>query len=148
MLADMPSMIVELQRTIGDLTATLAALKETVARAQRVSARVESVVDEVEGPIRMLRPGIERLASALDDPVIDRIPETLLAVERVIHPLAASVDRLRRGRARLAASCRRLSRHIRSRRERRTDQVARAIGRRRGSPLRQPNLAAGLDTED
>src|SRR3954451_14498328 len=83
-MTELPATLADLQKTVRGLAEAIDGVKESVAAAQRVSARVEAVLDEMEGPVRDLRPGIQRLAAALDDPVIDRIPITLSAIEDAV----------------------------------------------------------------
>jgi ABC-type transporter Mla subunit MlaD len=101
LLKQLPSTIAELQRAVKGLAELVAATTDTVVSAQRVTARFETVLNEIEDPVRSLRPGIERLAAALDTPAIDRIPETLEAIERTVTPLNDGLQRLRRRIARL-----------------------------------------------
>ncbi len=101
-LSELPGTIMELQRTVRGLGETLAAAKEAVASskdaaesAQRTAARVEAALDEIEEPIRALRPGLERLAVALDNPVVDRLPAMLEAIEATVLPISEGVRRMR-----------------------------------------------------
>lgn len=94
LMADLPTTIVELQRAVRGLADVVAATRETMVATQRVAARLEELLDDVDGPVRNLRPGLERLATVLDDPVIERIPATLTAVEQAVTPVAAGVQRV------------------------------------------------------
>jgi ABC-type transporter Mla subunit MlaD len=111
-LAELPSTVIELQRTARELTETLVAMREAVAAAQRVANRVEGVLDDMEEPVRQMRPGIARLATVLDDPAIDRIPSTLRAIELMVEPVAAGLTRLRDRSARVVQQGRQLSRRL------------------------------------
>jgi ABC-type transporter Mla subunit MlaD len=111
-LAELPSTVIELQRTARELTETLVAMREAVAAAQRVANRVEGVLDDMEEPVRQMRPGIARLAAVLDDPAIDRIPSTLRAIELMVEPVAAGLTRLRDRSARVVQQGRQLSRRL------------------------------------
>jgi hypothetical protein len=91
LMSDLPSIIAELQASVRGLSETLADSKTTAASALRVAARLEDILDEIEQPMRALRPGLQRLAAALDNPVIDRIPATLETIERTVLPFAARV---------------------------------------------------------
>ena len=95
-MAELPATIADLQKTVRGLAEAIDGVKESVAAAQRVSARVESVLDDMEAPVRALRPGIERLAAALDDPIIDRIPITLAALDDAVTPVTERLARARR----------------------------------------------------
>src|SRR3954453_19056559 len=101
-MAELPATIADLQKTVRGLAEAIDGVKESVAAAQRVSARVESVLDEMEAPVRALRPGIERLAAALDNPVIDRIPIMLAAVDDAVTPMTDQLAQARRRVHRLA----------------------------------------------
>jgi ABC-type transporter Mla subunit MlaD len=102
LLSELPSTVADLQRTVRGLSEALAATRETATSAQRVSARLEEILDEIEEPVRSLRPGIERLAVVLDDPVIDRIPAIIAMIEQIVTPIANGRQRLQSGTARLA----------------------------------------------
>ncbi len=93
-LADLPAMMGEINRAVGGLTEAFTATKQAAASAERATARVEQILDEIEGPILALRPGIERVAKVLDDPVIDRIPMTLRAIETTVLPISERVMRV------------------------------------------------------
>lgn len=92
-LADLPATIAELQRVVAGLADLTAATKETMESALRVSSRIEAVLDEIEEPIRALRPGIERLSVALDHSAVDRVPDTLTAIEQSVLPISAAMTR-------------------------------------------------------
>ena len=91
LMSDLPSIIAELQASVRGLSETLTDSKTTAASALRVTARLEDILDEIEEPVRALRPGLQRLAVALDSPVIDRLPATLETIERTVLPVAARV---------------------------------------------------------
>ena len=65
------------------LTAQVRALTESLAAVQRMAIRAEALLDEVE-------PGIKRVARALDDPVVDEIPETLREIQANVLPMLKS----------------------------------------------------------
>jgi chromosome segregation ATPase len=109
-LAELPSTIRDLQLAVRGLSEMLAALKDTLASAQRVSTRIDEILDDIEEPVRALRPGIIRLAAALDSPVIDRIPATLEAIEAAVLPVTASAERARARWERARQGVRRLGR--------------------------------------
>ncbi len=113
MLSELPATVADLQRAVRGLTDALAATRETVASAQRTSARLEEILDEIEEPVRALRPGIERLAVALDDPAIDRIPATIAMIEQIVVPIANGMQRLQAGTARTAERGRRFRARLR-----------------------------------
>jgi chromosome segregation ATPase len=86
-LATLPRTLVELNRSVLRLTETLASARETVASTQRLTERLNHVVDELEEPVLALRPGLERLAVVLDDPVISTVPDTLRRLQDEAVPL-------------------------------------------------------------
>ena len=112
LLAELPSTIRDLQRAVHGLAEALATSKDTLGSAQRVTTRLEDILDDIEGPVRALRPGIIRLAAALDSPVIDRLPATLEAIEAAVLPLTASVARTRARWLRVRQSAHQVSRRI------------------------------------
>ena|SRR5664279_2433521 len=120
LLAELPAIIAELQRAVKGLGETVAASREAIASTRRVSARLESVLDEIEEPVRKLRPGIERLATALNNPAIDRIPGIVEAIEQTVVPVNDKLQRLRTRGANVAKRRQALAnraRDIRTRRE-------------------------------
>ena len=94
LMADLPATVLELQRAVRGLGDVVATTRETMLATQRVAARLEEILDDIDGPVRNLRPGLEKLATVLDDPVIERIPATLTAVEQAVGPVAAGVQRV------------------------------------------------------
>ena len=94
LMADLPATVLELQRAVRGLGEVVATTRETMLATQRVAARLEEILDDIDGPVRNLRPGLEKLATVLDDPVIERIPATLTAVELAVGPVAAGVQRV------------------------------------------------------
>ena len=68
---------------VVSLTQQVRALTESLAAAQRMAVRAEKLLDEVE-------PGIRRVAKALDDPIIDEIPETLREIQSSVLPALRS----------------------------------------------------------
>jgi hypothetical protein len=92
LMSDLPAIIKELHRSVRDLSEALAASKDSAASAQRVTARVEALLDEIEEPVRALRPGLTRVAAAIDSPVVDRLPSTLETIERAVLPIAARLE--------------------------------------------------------
>jgi hypothetical protein len=94
LMADLPATVLELQRAVRGLGEVVTTTRETMLATQRVAARLEEILDDIDGPVRNLRPGLEKLATVLDDPVIERIPATLTAVEQAVGPVAAGVQRV------------------------------------------------------
>ena len=75
-LAQLPLTVAALNSAVQGLIEAVTITRETAASAQRVSERLEEVIEELDEPVRALRPGLERVAKVLDDPVIDTVPET------------------------------------------------------------------------
>jgi len=86
-LTQLPRTLLDLNRAVADLVEMVTAARDTVASTQRVSARLEAVVEELEEPVRALRPGLERVARILNDPVIDTVPDSLRAIQEDVLPL-------------------------------------------------------------
>ena len=77
---------------------TVAQAREAVATVHRVAARADALVAELEQPLRALRPGLTRLGTLLDDPVVGDVPATLRQIRDdlppVLRTLAEASDRL------------------------------------------------------
>ena len=86
-LAQLPLTVAALNTAVQSLIEAVAITRETAASAQRVSERLEEVIEELDKPVRALRPGLERVAKVLDDPVIDTVPETLRQLTEDVVPL-------------------------------------------------------------
>ena len=65
------------------LTSQVRALADSLAAVQRMAVRAEKLLDEVE-------PGIKRVARAIDDPIIDEIPDTLREIQTSVLPALKS----------------------------------------------------------
>ena len=98
-LAQLPLTVAALNSAVQSLIDAVAITRETAASAQRVSERLEEVIEELDEPVRALRPGLERVAKVLDDPVIDTVPETLRKLTEDVVPL---VHGLRDAQARVS----------------------------------------------
>ncbi len=86
-LAQLPRILLDLNRSILGLIESLNSARETMATVAVVTARLERVAEELEGPILSLRPGLERLARILDDPVVDTIPDIVRTINDDVVPL-------------------------------------------------------------
>ena len=86
-LAQLPLTVAALNSAVQGLIEAVTITRETAASAQRVSERLEEVIEELDEPVRALRPGLERVAKVLDDPVIDTVPETLRRLTEDVVPL-------------------------------------------------------------
>ena len=98
-LTTLPETLLELNRAVGSLAQAVDATRDTMLAVQGVTRRIDRLLDEIEDPVLGVRPGLERLSRVLEDPVIERIPASLEAIERTVLPVAESADRTR---ARLA----------------------------------------------
>jgi ABC-type transporter Mla subunit MlaD len=86
-LAQLPRTLSDLNATVRELTKATTSARDTIASAQRIAERLEDLVDELEGPVRALRPGLERVGRVLDDPVVDTVPDTLRQIQDDLLPL-------------------------------------------------------------
>lgn len=86
-LAALPRTLVDLNRSILSLVEVLNSARATVNSTQRLTQRLDRIVDELEEPLLALRPGLERLGSVLDDPVVDTVPDTLRTLTDEVIPL-------------------------------------------------------------
>ena len=99
-LAQLPSTLIDLNRTIRELTAATTLARETIESAQRITERLEGLVEELQQPVRALKPGLERVGKVLDDPAVDTVPDTLRRIHDDLMPLIAG---LRQAQSRLGS---------------------------------------------
>lgn len=99
-LAALPRTLVDLNRSILSLIEVLTSVRETVASTQRLTQRLDRIVDELEEPVLAMRPGLERVAAVLNDPVVDTVPDTLRTLSDQVVPL---VHGLREAQAKISA---------------------------------------------
>jgi ABC-type transporter Mla subunit MlaD len=90
-LAQLPSTLIDLNRTIRELTEATALARETIESAQRITERLEGLVEELQQPVRALKPGLERVGKVLDDPAVDTVPETLRRIHDDLMPLISGL---------------------------------------------------------
>ena len=90
-LAALPRTMTDLNGAVRELIAATTVASETITSAQRTAERLEQLVEELEEPVRALRPGLERVAKVLDDPVIDTVPDTLRRIHDDLMPLIAGL---------------------------------------------------------
>lgn len=95
LLNSLPDTLNELTRATRGLAEAVEASKTTLATVQRVCERIEGVVDDLEDPVRGLRPALEQVTAVLQDPVIERLPQTLTSIEDSVNPIAAGLTRAR-----------------------------------------------------
>jgi ABC-type transporter Mla subunit MlaD len=86
-LAQLPRTLTDLTGTVRELTLATTTARETVESAQRIAARLEALLEELEEPVRALRPGLQRVATVLDDPAVDTVPDTLRRIHEDLLPL-------------------------------------------------------------
>ena len=49
--------------------------------------RLDRVAEELEEPLKALKPGLERLAVVLEDPIVEQLPDTLRKVQSDVLPV-------------------------------------------------------------
>jgi ABC-type transporter Mla subunit MlaD len=79
-LAALPGAVESLSAAVRNLAEVTAGAKETVERMNRLAAKCEALVDE-------LTPGLHRVASVLDDPVVSDLPDVVTQVRRDMLPV-------------------------------------------------------------
>ncbi len=75
------------QGLVRSATALVAEARETVSAYRRLAVRADALLVELEEPLRALTPGLRRLATVLDDPVVEDLPDTLRTVQRDLLPV-------------------------------------------------------------
>jgi ABC-type transporter Mla subunit MlaD len=85
--------VLQLPGLLAQLINQVRSLTETMAALERMALRAERMADELE-------PGLIRLAHALDNPVIDQIPDTIRQIQDNALPV---IKQLRDTQARIAA---------------------------------------------
>ena len=90
-LAQLPSTLIDLNRTIRELTEATTLARQTIESAQRITDRLEGLVEELQQPVRALKPGLERVSRVLDDPAVDTVPDTLRRIHDDLMPLIAGL---------------------------------------------------------
>ena len=53
--------------------------------------RLDRVAEELEEPLKALKPGLERLAVVLEDPIVEELPDTLRKVQRDVLPVLTTL---------------------------------------------------------
>jgi hypothetical protein len=86
-LAALPGAVQALSSAVKNLAEALAGANETVQTMNRLANRIEGIVVELEEPLKALAPGLQRMAGALDDPIITSVPETFAQIQRDILPV-------------------------------------------------------------
>ena len=93
-LAALPGALVALNRSIRALAQSLEQLRETLVTVERVATLADDLVTELDAPVRALIPGLNRLATVLDDPVIEDIPSILSQLQRDLTAITTSTERV------------------------------------------------------
>ena len=86
-LAGLPTAIASLTGAVRGLGEVVGEARETLAAVNRLAVRMDALVAELEEPLRALAPGLSRLAVALDDPIVEELPETLRKVWSDVLPV-------------------------------------------------------------
>jgi ABC-type transporter Mla subunit MlaD len=133
-LLDLPVALLELPGAIADLPGALRRGERAIRRLDELTARVEGLVGELEEPVRGLVPGLTRVGTVLDDPVVDRLPRTVSRLEAEIVPVVATLRETQARVAAIAASTERITTFV--------DDAGARIGSLPGLLLRRPFRAA------
>jgi len=108
-LIALPDGLVALNRSIRALTRSLDQSRETLITLQRLMIRADNLVTELDEPVRAMAPGLRRLSSVLDDPVVDQIPSLLRQLERDLLPVVSGLRDTQQKVASIASSTARMS---------------------------------------
>ncbi len=107
-LAALPGAVQSLSAAVRNLADATAGAKETVQTLNRLATRIEGIVIELEEPLMALAPGMRRLATVIDDPIVSSVPETLAQVQRDILPVLRTLADTNERVALIAGSTERL----------------------------------------
>ena len=86
-MAALPAAVSALQGAVRSLGDVVGEARETLAAVHRLAVRLDRVAEELEEPLKALKPGLERLAVVLEDPIVEELPETLRKVQRDVLPV-------------------------------------------------------------
>ena len=86
-LAALPGAVQGLSAAVRGLAEIATSARDTVVVVNRLAVRLDTLVAELEGPLLALAPGLQRLASVLEDPVVAQLPATLAQVQADILPV-------------------------------------------------------------
>jgi hypothetical protein len=86
-LAALPGAVQALSAAVKNLADATAGAKETVVTLNRLATRMDGIISELEEPLKGLAPGMRIMATVLEDPVMQTVPETLTQVQRDILPV-------------------------------------------------------------
>jgi ABC-type transporter Mla subunit MlaD len=84
------------------LTGQIRGLTEAIATLQRVTARIDGITNDIE-------PGLRRLGRALDNPVVDDIPQTIKDFQDNVMPIARQLHETQSRIATIAEATSKLS---------------------------------------
>jgi hypothetical protein len=91
-MAALPNAVTALQGAVRSLGEVVGEARETLAAVHRVAVRLDGVAQELEEPLKALRPGLQRLAVVLDDPVVEQLPDTLRKVQAEVLPVLQTLS--------------------------------------------------------
>ncbi len=126
-LAALPSAVTALTGAVRQLGEVVGEARETLAAVHRLAVRMDGVAAELEEPLRALRPGLQRLAVVLDDPVVEELPETLRQVQRDVLPVLQTLADTHQRVAFIAGSTERIMTFV--------DETSRTFGGLPGAAL-------------
>ncbi len=86
-LAALPAAVQSLSTAVRGLVEVAASARDTVLAVNRLVGRIDGIVAELEGPLLALAPGLQRLASVLDDPIVEQLPQTLAQIQKDVLPV-------------------------------------------------------------
>lgn len=107
-LAALPATVNALTGAVRGLADLATQARDTVITVNRLATRLDGLVEELEEPLRALAPGRARLAVALDDPVVEELPDTLRKVQADVLPVLRTLADTRERVAFIAGSTERI----------------------------------------
>ncbi len=108
-LVAIPEGIVALNRSVRALTRSIDQSRETLVTMQRLMTRADNLMTELDEPVRALAPGLRRLSTVLDDPVMNEIPTVLRQLQRDLLPVVSGLRDTQQKVTSIAASTARMS---------------------------------------
>ncbi len=86
-MAALPAAVSALTGAVRSLGEVVGEARETLSTVHRLAVRLDRVAEELEEPLKALKPGLERLAVVLEDPIVEELPETLRKVQSDVLPV-------------------------------------------------------------
>ncbi len=138
-LAGLPAAVASLTGAVRGLGEVVGEARQTLTAVNRLAVRVDGMVAELEEPLRALAPGLARLAVALDDPLVEELPDTLRRVQSDLLPVLRTLADTHERVAFIAGSTERIMTFV--------DETSRTfaglpgaalLGRRRGNSAPAP----------